>query len=102
MWKITYLDIVWDHPKPENPSQDLLNFVCPEAGINTPLTENPNALDHDRVLKWMEAYDGEIIIARKVVRFRFDWFGLNSAVHKFVMDKLYPKLFTNTHRKFIS
>jgi hypothetical protein len=100
--KVTYCDIVGHHPKPDNSSQDLLNFVCPEAGIVTPLTEDPNSFDKNKPPKWTEAYGGEMIVACKVVRFRFHWFGLNSAVHSFVMEKLYPKLFTNTHRQLVS
>jgi hypothetical protein len=100
--KVTYLDIVGHHPKPEKPEEDMLNFVCPEAGVETPLTEDPDAVDKSKPPKWTEVYPGDMIVACKVVRFRFHWFGLNSAVHSFVMDKLYPKLFTNTHRKLMS
>jgi hypothetical protein len=100
--KVTYCDIVGHHPKPDDPSEEMLNFVCPEAGITQPLTEDPENVDKNKPPKWTENYTGEMVVACKVVRFRFHWFGLNSAVHSFVMEKLYPKLFTNTHRKLVS
>jgi hypothetical protein len=103
MRKIFYLDIVGLKPKPTQPEFNLFNFVCPEAGIHTPLSEpNPKEVSFARVPKWVENYTGDLVLAVKVVRFRFNLFGLSTAVHHSVMDKFYGELFTNTHRQLIS
>jgi hypothetical protein len=100
--KVFYLDIVGHKPPPEPEEYSLNNWACPEAGVETPLTEaNPKDVNLSKLPKWIENYPGELMMAIKVVRFRFQWFGLSSAVHKFVMDKMYPKIFTNTHRQLM-
>jgi hypothetical protein len=101
--KIVYLDIVGHNPKPDPPEVDLLGFSCPEAGITEPLTEpKPDSVDFAKIPKWVETYNGEMMLSCKVVKFRFHWKGLASMVRSFVMDKTYPPMFTNTHRKLIS
>jgi hypothetical protein len=101
--KIVYLDIVGHDPKPDPPEFDLLNFTCPEAGIANPLTEpKPDSIDFTKLPKWIDSYDGEMMICCKVVKFRFHWKVIQGKVRNFVMDSTYPGLFSNVHRKLIS
>jgi hypothetical protein len=101
--KVLYLDIVGHVPKPDAPEYDLLGFSCPAAGINQPLHEKkPDKVDHSKLPAWIDEYEGEMMMAIKVVKFRFHWKGLQSLVKSFLMEKTYPGLFTNTHRKLVS
>lgn len=99
--EIYYIDILNGQPQSENPDEQICNFTCPEAGITKPITEPEKFFDQHSLPKWLDSYDGELMIAVKVVRFNFKWFGLQTAVEKLACDTFYPKLFTDSHRKVI-
>ena len=96
--QIVYVDIVNGYPDNKH---DLRNFVCPEAGIKTPLQE-PQGYDPNSIPKWVENYDGEMMCCTKVVRFHLKWFGIQTAAEKLVAHTFYPKLFTESHRLIVA
>ena len=101
--KIVYLDILDSKPKPDKPEHDLHGFVCPEAGISNPLQGSPkNAKANEKNPPlWSTTYDGEMMIAIKVVKFNFHWKGLQSITEKFAMNTFYHNLFLDTHRQLM-
>ena len=100
--KVVYLDIVDGEPEPEKPEHIMEGFVCPEAGIDTPLKGKKGSYKSSKIPRWTKKYDGDMIMCIKVVKFHFKWWGLQSAVEKFLMKTVYPKIFTESHRKIIA
>ncbi|OHT02319.1 Phosphatidylinositol transfer protein beta isoform [Tritrichomonas foetus] len=98
--EIIYIDILNGQPQSDNPNEQIVGFTCPEAGINTPITE-PDGYDPSQPPKWIDNYEGDLMCCVKVIRFNFKWFGLQTAVEAYVSDIFYPKLFTESHRKII-
>ncbi|KAH0794457.1 Phosphatidylinositol transfer protein [Histomonas meleagridis] len=99
--KIVYLDVINGPVEPDKPEFDMHGFVCPEANINTPINSN-DKYDEKQIPPWVTRYDGPMTMCIKVVKFHFKWWGLQTAVEKFVMNSTYPGLFTNSHRKLMA
>ncbi|KAK8838879.1 hypothetical protein M9Y10_032921 [Tritrichomonas musculus] len=99
--KIWYLDIVDGDPKPSEENLIMEGFSCPEAGISE-LKGKDGSYDHSKVPEWTKHYNGDMVCCIKVVKFHFKWWGLQKAVEKFVTKSVYPKIFTDSHRKLIS
>ena len=99
---IWYLDIVDGDPPANESKHPMEGFVCPEAGINTPLTGKAGSFDHNNIPEWTKNYDGDMICCIKVLRFHFKWWGLQKAVEELVTKTVYPKIFTESHRKLVS
>ncbi|KAH0787707.1 Phosphatidylinositol transfer protein [Histomonas meleagridis] len=101
--KIVYLDILDSKPKPDKSEYDLHGFVCPEAGITTPLQGSPKRAkaNEEKPPLWSTHYDGEMMIAIKVVKFMFHWKGLQTIAEKFAMNTFYHNLFLDTHRQLM-
>ncbi|OHT04273.1 Phosphatidylinositol transfer protein beta isoform [Tritrichomonas foetus] len=102
MREVIYIDILNGNPYPDSdPNLDLSNFICPEAGFNTPLTSppgyNPNAPP-----KWTETFNGPMICVIKVLKFHFKWWGIQTGAENLVAHTFYPKLFTESHRKIVA
>lgn len=51
--------------------------------------------------EWTTRYKGEMVCAIKVVKFHFKWLGLQTAVEKYITHSVYPKMFTDSHRRMI-
>lgn len=100
--KIKYIDIVDGDPQPSDKSQIIEGFVCPEAGIMSPLKGKHGSYDPSQVPVWVNNYNGDMMCCIKVVKFHFKKFGLQTAVEKYIMHTLYPKIFVESHRKLIS
>lgn len=96
--KIQYLDIVNSKPKPERPEWDMHGFVCPEAEVKTPLQTPINKCDETKPPEWVEHYDGELIIAVKIVKFNFKWSGIQTAVENFCLNTVMHNVFLDSHR----
>ena len=100
--EIVYLDIVNGKPNPEKKEWNMRGFSCPEAGINTPLEAPVKGRDENKVPEWVDFYDGELMICVKVVKFNFSWKGLQSAVEKLALWKVFHNVFLDSHRALMS
>ncbi|EAY21809.1 Phosphatidylinositol transfer protein [Trichomonas vaginalis G3] len=98
--QIFYLDIVNSKPKPEKPEWDMHNFECPEAKISK-LSTPKNTCDETKPPEWTLTYEGDMIVAVKIVKFKFKWFGIQSAVESFAMGKFHD-VFLDSHRAMFS
>ena len=58
--------------------------------------------DESKPPEWVSNYDGELMICVKVVKFLFKWKGLQSAVEKFALDKVFHDVFLDSHRALMS
>jgi len=94
--KIVYLNIINGEPVAE-PKNDIHGFVCPEAGINEPIEDN-EPYNPNGPPAWTKNFKGKMTLCVKLVRFEFHWRGLQSAVERFVINSVYPGVFTNSHR----
>jgi hypothetical protein len=85
--KVIWVDIVDSKPQPDKKEESLRNFVCPEAGIMTPLTgsKKAKAVDESVPPVWTQKYPGEMMCAVNVTIFKFKWRGLQSMVEKQMM-----------------
>lgn len=99
--EIYYIDILNGQQPSEDPTLQLNGFTCPEAGITKPIIEPDNCFDQHSIPKWVENYDGDLMLAVKVVRFNFHWLGIQTAVENMVTTTFYPRLFTDSNRKVI-
>lgn len=95
MRKIVYLDIMNDKPAP-NPERDLKDWICSDLGIEKPLLKG-NENEND-VPEWSKSFDGEMMIAVKVVKFMFRWRCLQTIVENFAVNSFYHNLFIDNHR----
>lgn len=105
MRKIMYLDVLGNKPKPSK-ERDLSKWQCPILGVTKPFAEyNPKKKKKDDSLTeppdWTTTFDGEMMVAVKVVKFMFKWKGLQTVVEKFGTQKFYPNLFTDAHRDIL-
>jgi hypothetical protein len=82
--KIIWIDLVDSKPQPEKKEESLRGFVCPEAGITSPLKGNPKgkAADESVPPEWTKHYSGEMMCAVTVVTVQFKWRGLQAIVEK--------------------
>ena len=82
---------------------NIRNFVCPEIGLTKPLGEvdQTKTYNPDDIPAWAKKYNGPMMLIVKVVHFHLKWFGIQTAVENLVANTFYPKLFTDTHRKFL-
>ncbi|KAK8833703.1 hypothetical protein M9Y10_024898 [Tritrichomonas musculus] len=99
---IWYLDIVDGDPQSSDKKLNMEGFCCPEAEINTKLAGKPGSWSCDKLPEWTKHYDGDMVCCIKVVKFQFKWWGLQKAVEELVTKSVYPRLFTESHRKLIS
>jgi hypothetical protein len=85
--KVIWIDIVDSKPQPDKKEESLRDFVCPEAGITTPLKGNKKAKAADESIPpvWTQTYPGEMMCAVNVTLFKFKWRGLQSMVEKQMM-----------------
>ena len=96
MRQIVYIDIVNSKPKPEKPEWDMHGFKCPEAQVDELLTPK-NICDETKPPEWTTNYKGTMICAVKIVKFKFKWFGIQTAVEKFAMG-IFHDVFLDSHR----
>lgn len=117
--KVIWLDILNGIPK--NSEFNLKDFKCDAAGLDFTSSEfsskfedNSSQVDENvdedstegngiesKPPEWTKNYKGEMVCAIKVVKFQFKWFGLQTAVEKQVTHTVYPKMFTEAHRRLI-
>lgn len=98
MRKIVYLDILEGKPVPDK-NRDLKEWTNPELNINEPLRSLPDAKkDETEPPSWIENFDGEMMVAVKVVKFKFHWRGLQTIVENFATNSFYHNLFNDNHR----
>lgn len=122
--KIVWLDIINGIPKKSEFS--LKGYKCEKAGLDftspefsygqqassdqsSSAPENmyedneelPEDQGSNKPPEWTTKYKGEMTCAIKVVKFHFKWFGLQTAVEKLVTHSVYPKMFTDSHRRMI-
>jgi len=100
--KIMYLDLVSGKPAVEKKEWDMNGFVCPEAGIATPLTAPNKPAGDDKVPEWVANYEGELMICVKVVKILFKWRGLQNAVEKYATNTVFRNVFLESHRALMS
>jgi hypothetical protein len=98
--QVVYLDILNGDPKPQ-PEEDLHDFTCPEAEINESLYAPNEEKDWNRPPEWTKHYKGEMMVCVKVVKFKFRWIGVQTAVETAAMNIGFPKSFCDTNRLLI-
>ena len=94
--KVIYLDIVNSKPKPEKKEWDLHNFECQEAGINR-LETPENKCDESKPPEWTTHYKGTMMVAVKVIKFRFHLFGVQTIAEAFAKTVNHD-VFLDSHR----
>lgn len=123
--KIVWLDIINGIPKKSEFSlkgykceKADLDFTRPEfkEGSSSEQSSSSNAPDNiyedneevpeddsssNKPPEWTTKYKGEMTCAIKVVKFHFKWLGLQTAVEKLITHSVYPKMFTDSHRRMI-
>lgn len=97
--QVIWLDLLNSSPIEKN--LDLHGFVCPEGGIKEPLTSPSGKCDESKPPDWTTHYNGEMMVAVKTVRFKFQWRGLQTAVEKFGISTFH-NTFLQSHRSLIS
>jgi hypothetical protein len=96
--EIFYLDLLSGPSK--KPEFDLHGFVCPEAGIQE--LKSPRGTINDRAIpEWVANYDGAVTLIVKVVKFNFQWRGLQSAVEALVTKSVFYHTYLDTHRAMV-
>lgn len=106
--RIVYLDILNGKPKPEK-NQDLGKWTCPALNVNKPLSDYLKPKSHGIGEKderksppeWTVNYDGEMMVAVKVVKINFNWKGLQQIVEKYATHTLLQNLFVEAHREMM-
>ena len=96
---IIYSDIL-DGPAGDVKDLNLHGYSCPDAGISE-MKSTKKKPDQTKVPDWVNQYDGNMICVIKVVRFMFKQFGLQSAVESFVMGRVFPQTFMDSHRAIV-
>lgn len=128
--KVVYLDILDGKPKPEK-DRDLTHWTCPALNINEEFStlrldkkarkekekkekEAAKKEKKDKKEKkkdsgpeseppeWTTNFQGEMMVAVKVVKIKFHWRGLQSMVEKFATTSFYHNLFLDAHRAVMS
>lgn len=113
--KIVYLDILDGKPKAEK-DRDLSNWICPQLGVTQKFSlykpdkkqkkdkkKDKKESSHDsKPPEWTQNFKGEMMVAVKVVKFKFHWKGLQSIVEKFATTNFYHNLFLDNHRAMMS
>ena len=95
--KVIYLDIVNGKPAPEKKEWSMKNFSCEEAGI-PPLQTPDNIVDETKPPEWTKYYEGTMMCAVKIIKFKFKWFGIQSLVEKYALDTVFHNVFLDSHR----
>ncbi|KAH0786461.1 Phosphatidylinositol transfer protein [Histomonas meleagridis] len=99
--KVIYLDVFNEPIELDSPEDNIQNFVCPEANINTPI-DTKGKPNPKKIPKWVKNYDGPMTLCVKVVRFEIKWPAAQKVIDKFVSKVAYFKIFTNANRKVIA
>ena len=101
---IVYLDILDGKPKP-NKERDLSKWKCPALNVNKPFGEyrsdkksKKDKKDEHEPPDWTNNFDGEMMVAVKVVKLKFHWRGLQSLVEKYATHTVLHNLFLESHR----
>lgn len=113
MRKVVYLDILDGKPKAEK-KRDLSNWICPELNVNQKFSnykkskkdkkdnkQKKESSSESRPPEWTHNFDGEMMVAVKVVKIKFHWRGLQQIVEKFATTNLYHNLFLDNHRAML-
>jgi hypothetical protein len=96
--QVVYLDIVNGLPKPDKPEWNLDGFVCPEAGIEQPLSAGSGKRDTTKPPEWVQQYSGPLMIAVKMAKLNFRWRGLQTAVESYAMSNAFWNIFLESNR----
>ena len=100
--KVVYLDIVNGKPNPETRDWNMRGFVCRSAGVETALTAPMKLRDENEPPEWVKYYDGPLMVCVKVVKFSFEWTGLQKAVEKMVMNTVFHNILLDSHRALMA
>ncbi|OHT03878.1 Phosphatidylinositol transfer protein 2 [Tritrichomonas foetus] len=102
--KIVCLDLLDSkHKWGEGKKRDLSKWICPKLGVHTPLqAENPNILNESEPPSWTKKFNGEMMVAVKVVKLRFHWRGLQKIVENYAMKTVYHNLFLDAHKAMMN
>nr|AGM32152.1 phosphatidylinositol transfer protein [Coptotermes formosanus] len=95
--KVVNLDIIDGKPEAK-PELDLHGYICPEGGILEKLEGSPDKAKEDKLPKWIEKYNGDLMVCIKVVKFKFKWFGLQSLVQNHALNNVFPNTFLESYR----
>lgn len=94
--KVWYLDL-YNGPDPSKKEFDLHGFSCPEAGF--PGFKAPKNRKNDgEIPEWVKYYNGPLTLIVKVIKFKFKWFGIQTAIEKYVTHNVFYHLFLDSHR----
>jgi hypothetical protein len=96
--EIVYLDLLNGPTKKEE--FDLHGFDCPDAGI-TQLTAPTNVANDAAVPAWVPDYPGSITLIVKIVKFKFQWKGVQTALESLVARNVFYSTYLDTHRAMV-
>lgn len=110
MRKVVYLDILDGKPKPDK-GRDLTNWSCTHLNVNEKFSSFSSSQKTKKEKKeageskppeWTKNFNGEMVVAVKVLRMKFHWRGLQTIVEKFATTNFYHNLFLDNHRAMFS
>jgi hypothetical protein len=96
--EIVYLDLLNGSGKKEE--FDLHGFSCEEAGIGELVA--PNRTNNDiEIPEWVGNYTGAITLVVKVVKFKFQWRGIQTAIEALIAKNIFYSTYLDTHRAMV-
>lgn len=99
--KIIYLDIL--NGKPAPPAKwDLHNIDWEKVGLQAALEAPTGNYNPDAPPEWTQYYQGEMMIVTKVIKFNFQWYGLQTVVQNFALNTVFPNTFLDSHRALVT
>ena len=97
--EVFYLDLL-NGPASKKSEFDLHGFSCKAAGIKEMVAAKKNVNDKE-IPEWVDNYDGDITCIVKLVKFKFEWKGLQSFVENYVARKIFYTVYLDSHRAMV-
>lgn len=102
--KIVYLDVLDGKPDPSK-ERNLSKWSCPEINVNQPFSQygdgKKHRSDESKVPSWTKNFQGDMMVAVKVVKVDFNWRAFQSMVEKYTTHTLAHDMFLDMHRDLL-
>jgi hypothetical protein len=97
--EVVYLDLL---NGPVNKREfDLHGFSCPDAGIGELTAPKGGKKDDATIPEWVNFYEGPVTLVVKIVKFNFQWKGVQTAVESLVAKSVFYSTYLDTHRAMV-
>lgn len=93
---VCYLDLL-NGPKSMFGDFNCRGKSCEKAGIHEMVSKD-NRSDESKPPSWIQNYDGPMTLCVKVIKFDFQWRGLQSSIEKYVTHTVFHDMFLGTYR----